>query len=131
MNNLVGTYIINYHRRHHHDNLALSVVFSHKTHSFSCPPPCSEYNRIQAKKCRIRKKSVTCILEESLEKLQYENTLLKEFLYKKIGRKQTTKYLEGMKAFHDDNESLIHALRQRRNLILDDKTIIFLQNLSR
>jgi hypothetical protein len=63
--------------------------------------------------------------------LQYENTLLKEFLYKKIGRKQTTKYLEGMKAFHDDNESLIHALRQRRNLILDDKTIIFLQNLSR
>jgi hypothetical protein len=49
-----------------------------------------EYNRIQAKKCRIRKQSLTCNLGETLEKLKHENMLLKDFICKKLGYKQTS-----------------------------------------
>mmetsp|Transcript_10941 Transcript_10941/g.19643 ORF Transcript_10941/g.19643 Transcript_10941/m.19643 type:complete len:410 (+) Transcript_10941:40-1269(+) len=86
-----------------------------------------EKNRVQAKQSRLRKKSLSVTLEDTLEVLKEENSKMKLLLHKKIGSVTTTKLLQHQQ--HDLQNSFIQALKHPENCILDGETANFLQHL--
>mmetsp|Transcript_3650 Transcript_3650/g.5784 ORF Transcript_3650/g.5784 Transcript_3650/m.5784 type:complete len:106 (+) Transcript_3650:1-318(+) len=86
-----------------------------------------ERNRLHAKKSRLRKKSLTSTLEETLESLKAENAKLRESIYKAMGRAQTEQLLQ--KRILDSHDRFIQSVGQNR--VVDSKTGSFLRGLRR
>jgi hypothetical protein len=84
-----------------------------------------ERNRLHAKASRLRKKCLTGTLEESLAILKEENRMLREGIFKIIGKSKTNALLE--KRNIDSHNRLIQSIIDNR--IIDSKTTTFLRGL--
>ncbi|KAL3919756.1 MAG: hypothetical protein SGILL_003596 [Bacillariaceae sp.] len=86
-----------------------------------------ERNRLHAKKSRLRKKSLTHTLEESLQALKSENAMLRQSIYQVIGKAKTEAILE--KRMLDSHNSFIGQVKSQ--CVVDKKTATFLRGLKR
>jgi hypothetical protein len=84
-------------------------------------------NREHAKKSRVRKKSFTKELEESLVILREENQKLKSFVVAKFGEKETATKVK--KAIVTPNDRLVAALKKPSNRYLSKCAISYLKSL--
>jgi hypothetical protein len=84
-------------------------------------------NREHAKRSRLRKKSLTANLEQSMIELKKENEKLRQHAYAQIGKNETDALIQERLA--NPSQKVIAALKMTHNRILDNETIIFLQSL--
>jgi hypothetical protein len=91
----------------------------------------SERNRLHAKKSRLRKKSLTGTLHDSLAALKEDNAKLRELIYAKIGEQATNDMLE--QRIIDSHNKFIAGftggLENNNKRVVDTKTLSFLKGL--
>ena len=115
----------------------LSVVFA-----LFCPPHSSERNREHAKKSRLRKKTVTESLQQSLTQLKEENEKIRSFVHEKLRSNyedgdQTDDiidaYIEKLSnsASNASSNRFVDALKRPQNHILDDDAKALLSKLAK
>ena len=86
-----------------------------------------ERNRQHAKKSRLRKKSLTGVLEENVKELKAENERLREELYKVIGKQKVKDLIESRRRVA--HERFIDSIKSNR--VLDDKSRVKLKTFSK
>jgi hypothetical protein len=87
----------------------------------------SERNRQHAKRSRLRKKSLTHSLQESLEDLKQENQKLRNQIYQNFGQAETESMVKARTA--TPAERMIDALKNPANKVFTHPTVAFLQSL--
>jgi len=85
-------------------------------------------NRDHARKSRLRKKSLTGSLQNSLEELKIENAKLREQIYAAIGKNKTETMVKASLA--SPTENFIAALKKPENRVLGAETLSSLQGLT-
>jgi cell division protein FtsB len=89
----------------------------------------SQRNREHAKRSRLRKKSLTVTLQQSMEELKAENKKLRTQIYSMIGQEKAESILTARKTRSD--ERFLSGLQDPKNRIVDDSTIAFLKSLQK
>jgi hypothetical protein len=84
-------------------------------------------NREHAKRSRLRKKSLTANLEQSMIELKIENENLRQQVYAKIGKNETDALIQ--KRLESPSQKVIAALKMTHNKTLNNDTISFLRSL--
>ena len=87
----------------------------------------SERNREHAKRSRLRKKSLTHTLQQSVQELKEENQKLREQIYSLLGKEMTETMVRERVA--SPTEKFVMALKKPCNKQIDSATQQFLQNL--
>ncbi len=86
-------------------------------------------NREHAKRSRLRKKSLTCTLQQSLDDLKAENVNLRQQINAMIGTDKVDSILE--KRRQVARARFMNGLKQASTRILDDGTMTFLKSLQK
>lgn len=87
-----------------------------------------ERNRLHAKKSRLRKKSLTGSLHDTLAVLKEENMKLRELIYAKIGEKETNDMLQ--RRIVDSHNRFISSFSGTPDKrVMDPKTLSLLRGL--
>jgi hypothetical protein len=89
----------------------------------------SERNSEHAKRSRLRKKSLTHSLQESLEELKEENQKLRNQIYQIFGPTETESMVKARTAA--PAERMIDALKNPANKVVAQPTVAFLRSLGK
>jgi hypothetical protein len=84
-------------------------------------------NRDHARKSRLRKKSLTGSLQNSMEELKAENAKLREQIYAAVGRNKTDSMVE--KTLATPTNKFVAGLKKPEHRVVDAETLSFLQGL--